>query len=61
MNVFIHSPEGDCNTTGRLKMQHGKMADQNTNFYRTACDENSVRLSVRLSVKRVNCDKTEES
>jgi len=23
-------------------------------------DENSVRLSVYLSVKRVNCDKTEE-
>jgi len=23
-------------------------------------DENSVRLSVRLSVKRVQCDKTEE-
>jgi len=25
-----------------------------------SCDENSVRPSVRLSVKRVNCDKTEE-
>jgi len=32
-------------------------------FYRTASnisDENSVRMSVRLSVTRVNCDKTEE-
>ena len=26
-----------------------------------SCDEISVRPSVRLSVKRVNCDKTEES
>ena len=26
-----------------------------------SCDENSVRLSVCLSVKRVNCDKTGES
>ena len=25
-----------------------------------SCDENSVRLSVRLSVKRVNCDKSAE-
>jgi len=35
-------------------------------FYRAAwnetrsSDEKAVRLSVRLSIKRVNCDKTEE-